>query len=96
MCSLSQKHPLCKCNVFTNHLSSGGTLAKNPSPNEGDTRDTGSIPGSEGSAGVGIGHPLQYSCWRIPGTEEGYSPRGCRESDTTEQAIASASTVERL
>ena len=61
MCSLSQKYPLCKCNVFTNHLSSGGTEVKNAPASAGDTRDTGSIPGSEGSPGVGIGHPLQYS-----------------------------------
>ena len=70
MCSLSQKYPLCKCNVFTNHLSSGGTEVKNAPASAGDTRDTGSIPGSEGSPGVGIGHPLQYSGWRIPGTEK--------------------------
>ena len=70
MCSLSQKYPLCKCNVFTNHLSSGGTEVKNPPASAGDTRDTGSIPGSAGSPGVGIGHTLQYSGWRIPGTEK--------------------------
>ena len=70
MCSLSQKYTLCECNVFTNHLSSGGTEVKNPPLSGGDTRDMGSIPGSGGSPGVGIGHPLQYACWRIPGTEK--------------------------
>ena len=43
---------------------------KNPSVNAGDERDTGSIfelgrpPEGEN------GNPLQYSCWRIPWTEE--------------------------
>ena len=36
----------------------------------GDVRDVGSIPGSGRSPGEGRGHPLQYSCWRIPCTEE--------------------------
>ena len=30
----------------------------------------GSDPGSGRSPGVGNGNPLQYSCWRIPWTEE--------------------------
>ena len=30
--------------------------------NVGDTRDSGSIPGSGKSPGVGNGYPLQYSC----------------------------------
>ena len=33
-------------------------------------RDTGSIPGSGRSPGEDNGNPLQYSCWRIPWTEE--------------------------
>ena len=32
--------------------------------------DPGSIPGSGRSPGEGNGNPLQYSCWRIPWTEE--------------------------
>ena len=32
--------------------------------------DPGSIPGSGRSPGGGNGSPLQYSCWRIPWTEE--------------------------
>ena len=31
-------------------------MVKNPPANEGNTRDMGFIPG------IGIGHPLQYSC----------------------------------
>ena len=32
--------------------------------------DLGSIPGLGRSPGKGNGYPLQYSCWRIPWTEE--------------------------
>ena len=37
-------------------------MAKNPSANEGDARDMGSIPGSGRVPEVGDGTPLQYSC----------------------------------
>ena len=37
-------------------------MVKNPSASAGDARDTGSIPGSGGSPGVGNGDSLQYSC----------------------------------
>ena len=37
-------------------------LVKNPPADAGDTRNTGSIPGSGRSPGVGNGNPLQYSC----------------------------------
>ena len=50
--------------------------------------DLGSIPGSGRSPGGGNGNPLQYSCLGNPHGQrrlEGYSPWGCRESDTTEQ-----------
>ena len=50
--------------------------------------DLGSIPGSARSPGEGNGIPLQYSCLENPldgGTWLGYSPWGCRESDTTER-----------
>ena len=36
-------------------------MGKNLPANVGDARDTGSIPGSERSSGVGNGYPLQYS-----------------------------------
>ena len=57
------------------------------SVNAGDTRHAGSIPGSGRSPGVGNGNPLQYSClekshgWR---SLAGYTPRGHKDSDTTE------------
>ena len=40
----------------------GGTRVKNPPDNAGDESDTGSLPGSGRSPGVGNGNPLQYSC----------------------------------
>ena len=45
-------------------------LVKNLPVNAGDVRDMGLIPGSGRSPGGGHGNPLQYSCWRIPWTEE--------------------------
>ena len=45
-------------------------MVKNLPTNAGDVRDVGSIPGSGRSPGGGHGNPLQYSCWRIPWTEE--------------------------
>ena len=35
-------------------------MVKNPLASAGDPRDTGSIPGSGRSPGVGNGNPLQY------------------------------------
>ena len=48
---------LVKCVMI--HGLPGGSVLKNPPANAGDT---GSIPGSERSPGVGNGNPLQYSC----------------------------------
>ena len=39
----------------------GGTVVKNLPANAGDARDSGSIPGSRRSPGVGNGNSLQYS-----------------------------------
>ena len=48
-------------------------VVKNLPANAGDIRDTGSIPGLGRSPGGGRSKPFQYSCRRIPWTEE---PRG--------------------
>ena len=37
-------------------------VVKNPRANAANTRDLGSIPGSERSPGEKHGNPLQYSC----------------------------------
>ena len=55
---------------------SGGSDGKASPCNAGDP---GSISGSGRSPGEGNGNPLQYSCL------VGYSPRGRKESDTTER-----------
>ena len=39
-----------------------GTVVNNPSANARDERDTGPIPVSGRSPGVGNGNPLQYTC----------------------------------
>ena len=41
-------------------------MVKNLSPNTGDLRDVGSIPGWGISPGGGHGNPLQYSCLENP------------------------------
>ena len=44
----------------------GGSVGKESACNAGDAGDTGSIPGSGRSFGVGNGNPLQYSCLENP------------------------------
>ena len=61
---------------------------KNVPTNAGGLRGVGSIPGLGRSPGEGNGNSLQYSCLENPmdrGTWLGYSPWGCKDSDTTEQ-----------
>ena len=43
--------------------------------NGGDTRDTGSIPGSERSPGGRNGNHLGIPAWKIPRTEEPGGPQ---------------------
>ena len=45
-------------------------VVNNPLANEGDIKDEGSIPGLKRCPGVSHGNPFQYSCLRIPRTEE--------------------------
>ena len=64
-----------------------GMVIKNPPANAGDTWDAGSVPELGSSPGRGHGNPLQYSCLENPHGHRslaGYSPRGRKESDTTE------------
>ena len=61
-------------------------VTKNPPANAGDTRDVGLIPGPGRSPGGEKDIPLQYSCLKNP--LEGYSPWGCKQSDTTEYTHA--------
>ena len=41
-------------------------VVKNPPANAEDVRDTGLIPGSGRSPGIGNGSPVQYLAWKIP------------------------------
>ena len=58
--------------------------------------DLGSIPGSGRSPGEGDGNPFQYSCLENSmdrGALVGYSPRGYKELDMTEQLTVSLSYI---
>ena len=62
-------------------------MVKNMPANAGDAEDTGSMPGSGRSPGVGNGNPIQYSCLENSmerGTWRATVQWGCKESDTTE------------
>ena len=64
-------------------------MIKNLPANSGDIKDMGLIPGLVRAPGGGHGNPLQYSCLENTHGQrilEGYSPWGCKESDTTEVA----------
>ena len=61
----------------------GGSLEQNLPTKAGDP---GLIPGSGRSPGEENDNPLQYSSLENPmdrGAWEGYSPWGCKESDTS-------------
>ena len=62
-----------------------GSAGKESACNAGDL---GLIPGLVRSLGGGHGNPLQYFCLENPHGQRslaGYRPRGCKESDMTEQ-----------
>ena len=62
-----------------------GSDSKEPTYSVGDL---GSIPGLGRSSGEGKDNPLQCSCLENPHGQRilvDYSPRGCKESDMTEQ-----------
>ena len=59
-------------------------MVKNLPVNEGDARDTGSIPGLGRSPGAGNGNPLQYSSLGNPTDRGGWRAttyRATKESD---------------
>ena len=63
----------------------GSSAGKESTCNSGNL---GSIPGLGRSPGGEHGNPLQYSCLENPHGQrslEGFSPWGCKESDTIEQ-----------
>ena len=52
--------------MFTGGVFQVALVVKNPPANTGDTREAGSIPGSERCPAGGQGDPLQYSCLENP------------------------------
>ena len=78
---------VCVCVLYMWCISQVVLVVKNLPASAGDVRDTGLIPRSERSTGVGNGNPLQYSCLENPmdgGAQQGYSPWGCKEADNTD------------
>ena len=45
-------------------------MVKNPPADAGDAGDVGLISGLGKSPVIGNSNPFQYSCWKIPRTEE--------------------------
>ena len=83
-----------ECSTTTNkYLRLAKKYKTFPSSSDGKTptcnaRDLGSIPQSGRSPEEGNGNALQYSCLENPHGQRilaGYSPWGCKESDTTKQ-----------
>ena len=50
--------------------------------NAGNAEDSDSIPGWGRSPGGDNGNPLQYSCWKVPWTEEPGGLHGVVKSQT--------------
>ena len=73
-------------NLLKPKASQVALVVKNTPANAGDVRDTGSIPGSGRSPGVGNCNPLQYSCLENPLDRGAWwaTVRGVAESDTAE------------
>ena len=63
----------------------GGIVVKDPPANVGDAGDLDQIRESGRAPGVGNDCPLQYSCWRIPWTEE----PGSLQKGSTEELLQS-------
>ena len=82
MMTFPDEGPLSLCR-FWNFLFPGGSTVKQPTCNAGDVS---LIPGSGRSPGGRHGNSLQYSCLEESHGQRslvGYSPWGCKESDTT-------------
>ena len=91
-CSPPREAPFCYYVGCTTGFPSG-SVGKESACNAGATGDVASIPGSGRSPGGGHGNPLQYSCLENPQGQRslvGYSPWGCKESDTTERLSTQA------
>ena len=73
-------------------------VVKNPPARAGDLREVGLIPRLGRSLGGGHGNPLQYSCLENHHGQRslmGYSPEGCKQSDTSNLAYKHKETLPR-
>ena len=78
---------VCVCVLYMWCVSQVVLMVMNLPASAEDVGDTGLIPRSERSTGVGNGNPLQYSCLETRmdrGAQQGYSPWGCKEPDKTD------------
>ena len=66
----------------------GSAVVKNLHANTGDRRDSGSIPGSGRSPGIGNGNPLQSSCLESPMDRGAWWVHGVAKSQTQLSAHA--------
>ena len=88
-CSLTW--PLSKHKAQLSHskssywLYSGSSGGSDGNESAYSTGDPASFPGSGKPPEEGNGTPLQYSCWRIPRTEELAGSQGPKELNMTEQ-----------
>ena len=75
-----------------------GSTGEESACHAGDSGDAGLISGSGRSAAGENGNPLQYSCLKSPMDRNlaGYSPKGCKELDTTEHACNETTTEHAL
>ena len=76
-------------NLPARRVSQEAIVVNTPSATAGDLRDTGSIPGSRRSPGVGKDHPLQNSCLENPMDWEPWraTVHDITESDGTEAPL---------
>ena len=61
LCMQPFPHLIANSTLILFWASQVALVVKNPSANEGDIRDVGSIPGLRRSPGEGKDYPLQYS-----------------------------------
>ena len=80
----SRSHPTLSLYISLSCFSPGGSVAKEPFSNAGDT---GLIPGLGRSPGEGNGNPLQYSCLGNPMDRGAWraTVHGSQELDRTER-----------
>ena len=73
------------CRWFPRRASKVALVVKNLPTNAGDARDSGSIPESGRSPGIGSNNPFQYSCLDNSMDREPWqvAVRELQESDTT-------------